>query len=173
MLQPIHVIDLLYYKRMFIHINSKANEDKEEDQELSPTFVQSFVERAFAFVEEVFNSDNSFHLDGLAVVMSEMGFAGNLIEYVEIEISKLREKALKNGWDPRVKIKVTERRIGQAYQTLFYSMDLEATHEAMKQGEEIEVYESAFTDKDIVDNPSVDQLNAWFNRETKKAPKDA
>jgi len=172
MLHPIHVIDLLYYKRMFVHINSKANEDKGDD-ELSETFVKSFVERAFAFVEEVFNSENSFHLDGLSTVMSEVGFAGNLVEYVEIEISKLREKAVSNGWDPRVKIKVTERRIGQAYQTLFYSMDLEATHEAMKEHEQVEVYESAFTDKDIVDNPSVDELNDWFNKETKKAAKNA
>lgn len=174
MLHPIHTIDLLYYKKMFAYLNNKANVNKEEDQELSPQFVMSFVERAFAFVEEVYNSNNTFHLDGLQQVIAETGFVGELVDYVEIEIAKLREKALHAGWDPRIKIKVTERRIASAQQILMYSMDLDATHQAMTEEPVVEVYDSAFTDKDIIDNPSVDQINDWFDRElqSKKATKD-
>lgn len=174
MLYPIHTIDLLYYRKMFAHLNERANQNKEEDDKLSRNFVMSFVERAFAFVEEVYNSNNSFHLDGLQQTMDEVSFAGNLVQYVEDEVSKLREKALKAGWDPRIKIKVSERRIASAEQILLYTMDLEATAEAMAEEPVEEIYDSAFTEKEVIDNPTADQINVWFDlQQTKKAAEDA
>lgn len=168
-LPVIHTVDILYYKRMFWHYNNLANKNRPDNQQIEKTYSDSLTERIFAFVEEVFNSGNTFFLDELMNVLKEENFVGEPINYVEHELKLLREKVNSLGWDPRIKVAVRERKITNSYQVLQFSMDLDATVIAL-QTEVEEVYRSEVQGSDIIDAPNAEQLNDYFDKTT--APKD-
>lgn len=164
MLQCVHTIDLLYYKKMFWHHNEQANKTKEKDAQLSKEFVYSLVERAFSTVDEIFNTSDDYILDTISNELCDLGFSGHIMQYPELEVKTLREKTMKLGWDPRVKVAVKERTVGNAYQVLIYSMDLDRTIDDIKDSQLPAVFESPFTAQDIIDNPSAEDLNEWFRK---------
>lgn len=164
-LPTVHSIDLLYYKRMFWYHNNLANKSLPEDKQISKAFSDSLTERIFAFVEEVFNTGNTFFLDELADTIRKENFAGEPINYVEIEIKKLREKVCSLGWDPRIKVKLREQKIANSYQVIHFSMDLDATIDELRNQHE-EVYREVVQGSDIIDTPSPEQLSDYYNKTT-------
>jgi len=105
----------------------------------------------------------------LQEIINKDGFAGELVAVVELELSKLREKARTLGWDPRLKINVRLVSIGNASQNLVFSMDLDKTFDELEDGKLEEVFNSPFISKEIIDNPSAEELNDYFNKSNKKS----
>lgn len=163
MVLPIYTLDLLYYKRMFWHHNNLANAEKPDHEKMTQVFSDAMTTKIFAFVEEVFNTGNTFFLDELNEALDKENFAGEPINYVEIEIKNLREKVRSLGWDPRIRVMVKEQKIGNAFQTLHFFMDLDATIKALSEEQE-EVYRSEIKGSDIIDAPSAEQLSDYFNK---------